>query len=575
MLKTILVFALFGIIAAQTATFASAAPETRFVQKPSSYEKLPPAKKGGIHYDSIGNNPKVMNPLLSNDANSSSLEGFLWTSLFTEDSENLNPLPLLATGYTISSDRKTYTFTVRNEAAWEDGTPVTTDDVKFTFDSMMDPKVEAAPLRSYWEGVTLEVTDAKTFKFKVGTPKFDTLRQLYLFVPIQKKSFAGEADYNKAKAVLNPVGNGPYRLKSFSRDQKIELERKKDWWGYQLPHFANRHNPDLVVLRIITDPNLAYEKFLKGELDINDFAGPGIELYVTKVLGTDKGKVGTKPEDGKNVWATEIHNKAPRGFSYVGWNLKRPLFASKKTRQALARLADYQQIIDKVFHGFSYQSTSPFGSLTMNASADVRLPERMLTFDRKKAIALLKEDGWSDTDGDNILDKMIDGKKTPFRFVLKFNSNNPARGKIAQILKENLKAAGIEMEIRSMEWNAFLQDVDTREFDSVILGWTATPYPNPKQTWHTDAEKNQGSNFVSYSNKTVDGLIEKANLEFDLAKRAKVLQKINEIIYDDQPYLFLLEPRSMIIGFNKKVKSPVWAQTYNVGAPSDLYQFTE
>ena len=74
---------------------------------------------------------------------------------------------------------------------------------------------------------------------------------------------------------------------------------------------------------------------------------------------------------------------------------------------------------------------------------------------------------------------------------------------------------------------------------------------------------------------TVDGLIEKANLEFDLTKRAKVLQMINEIIYDDQPYLFLLEPRSMIIGFNKKVKSSVWAQTYNVGAPSDLYQFVE
>ncbi len=552
-----------------------AGKETKFVPKPTSYEKLPPAKKGGTLMDTLSNNPKVINPLLSDDANSASLEPFLWARLFTEDSDTLQPIPYLATTYKVSADRKTYTFTLNPDAKWEDGTPVTTADVKFTFDTMMNPKVNAAPLRAYWEGTTLQVQDEKTFSFTVETPKFDTLRSVYLFQAIQAKQYANESDFNKAKAVLNPVGNGPYKLKSYSRDQKVELERIKDWWGYKNPALKNMFNADTIVFKITTDPNLEYERWIKGDQDYMTFAAPAYEIYATKVRGTDKDRIGKSPADGKNVWAAEFTNQAPRGYTYIGWNMKRPIFESKKTRQALARLIDYQQIIDKVLYGFAYQSTSPFGSKTMNSDPELRKAGRMLTYDRKAALAMLKEDGWADTDKDNILDKTINGVKVPFRFVLRYNSNNPARGKIAQIAKENFKAAGIDVEIRSMEWNAYLADIDNRNFDAIIMAWTATPYPNPKQTWHTDAEKNQGSNFGSYSNKEVDKLIEQANLEFDLAKRAVVLKKINRLIYEDQPYAFLYEPASLIAGFNKKIKSSVWAMKYDVGPPIDIYQYTE
>jgi peptide/nickel transport system substrate-binding protein/microcin C transport system substrate-binding protein len=548
---------------------------TVFKNKPSSYEKLPEAKKGGTLFLSLSNNPKVMNPILSSDANSSSVEPFLWARLFTEDAATLAPLPFLAEGYTISKDRKSYTFKLQSIAKWEDGTPVTADDVRFTFDTMMNPKVDAAPLRAYWEGVTLEIKDSSTFTFTVKEPKFDTLRSLYLFQVVQKKQFAAEADYNKARGILQPVGNGPYKLKTFSRDQRVEFERVKDWWGNSIPHLKNRFNADRVVLRIVTDPNLEYERFVKGDLDIMEFPASAVELYAKKVLETDKGRFGKSEKDGKDMWSSEFINKAPRGYSYVGWNLKNPIFSSKKTRQALARLANYQEMIDKIYYGFQHQATSPFGSLTLNSDPSLRKPGKMLTYDLGKALELLKADGWADTNGDSILDKMIGGKKTDFKFTLKYNSNNPSRGKIAQVLKENFKKAGIEMEIRAMEWNAYLTDVDNRQFDALILAWTATPYPNPKQTWHTDAEKNQGSNFVSYSNPKVDALITKANLEFDLKKRAGILQEINRILYDDQPYMFLFEPRSMIAAFQKKVKAPVWAMEYDVSAPIDIYTFEQ
>ena len=201
----------------------------------------------------------------------------------------------------------------------------------------------------------------------------------------------------------------------------------------------------------------------------------------------------------------------------------------------------------------------------------------MLTTDRKKAMALLKEDGWADSDGDNVLDKTIDGKKVKFAFELKFNSNNPLRAKIAQIAKENFKVAGIDMSVRAMEWNAYLEDVDNRRFDAYLLAWTATPYPNAKQIWHTSSEKDKGSNIVGFSNAKVDELIDLSNKEFDLKKRAETMKEINRILYDEQPYLFLSEPRSVLAGFNTKVNSTSgsWAMAYDISPPDDIYTYAQ
>ena len=559
----------------------------KYERLPSSYDKLPPAKRGGTLYQQLSGNPKVINPVLSNDNNSRALEGYLWATLFSEDSDSLNPLPYLADSFEISPDRKAYTFTLNKAAKWADGSSVTTDDVKYTFEKMMDPKTDAAALRVYWEGVKLVVKDSRVFTFTVDTPKFDTLRSLYLFTAINKKQFEKEADFNKARAVLSPVGNGPYAFKSFSRDQSVILTRNKSWWGYELPHYKNRYNADEIHFRVIVDDNLAYEKFVRGDLDLMTF---NAEQFSVKVQGVDKDKIGKSAADvkdgpggrddkagkaAKKVWAQEIQNRAPRGYNYVGWNLRLPLFSSVKTRRALARMLDYKQVIDKVYHGYQFQCTSPFGSLSPNSAEDLRSKSKMLTFDRKAALAMLKADGWADTDKDNILDKAIAGKRVPFKFELKYNSNNPLRGKIAQIVKDQFKSAGIDVTVKAVEWNAYLDDIDNRKFDAFILGWTATPYPNPKQIWHSDSEKEHGSNIVAYSNKKVDTLIDKANVEFDSRKRQETMKEINRLIYEDQPYMFLSEPRSVLAGFTAKVGSPsgIWAMQYDVSPPDDLYQF--
>jgi ABC-type transport system substrate-binding protein len=133
------------------------------------------------------------------------------------------------------------------------------------------------------------------------------------------------------------------------------------------------------------------------------------------------------------------------------------------------------------------------------------------------------------------------------------------------------QANGIKLNINSLEWNSFLEKVDNRDFDAVILAWSSSLFPNPKQIWDSSSQQEGGSNFISYSNPKVDELIKKANFEFNPSKRNELMRKINKLIYLDQPYTFLTEPKSILEGINSKIKSYKWKSEYDSGSSFDLY----
>lgn len=535
-----------------------------------TYRALPAAKKSGTLYLRLSSNPKVLNPVISTDVDSTTVtRHFLYSPLLSKDYQTYEAYPALAEKLEVSKDQKVMTFTLRKEAVWDDGTPVTTEDVEFTFKTIMDPKVDAAPLRAYFEGFTLEKVDARVFRFKVEKPNVNTVSEtLDDFMVIQKKQFAGVTDFNRAKGIMEPVTSGPYRVKSFARDQKLELELKKDWWGFKTPEFKNQHNFESIVFRIISDPALAYEKFLKGEIDVLEMNS---ETFGTKVKGVDKDKFGTDPGTSKAVWAKHFMTDAPAQYAYLGWNLRRPMFQSKKTRQALAQLINYHEIVEKVYHSEGIQCLSPFGTRTQNTPSDQK--SRAFKFDPKKALALLKEDGWSDMDGTNTLSKLIDGKQVKFEFVLRYNSENPMRAKVAQMVKEQFKKAGITVNIQALEFNAFLDLIDNRNFDAIVMGWArGALYSDSKQIWHSKSELNRGSNFVAYSNPEADRLIDQASSEKNIQKHYALNQKIAKIIYDDQPYAFLVETPGFMAGLKRdKLKAAKWALRYDDVPPVWIY----
>ena len=499
-----------------------------------------------------------MNPLLVTDSNSSKLTGYLWTSFLTIDSETLKFTPLLASSVTVSKDKKTYTINLQPKAVWQDGTPVTTDDVVFTMELIKDPKNPLASSRIFFGDLKYKVLSPKKIEFYSEKPTFLTFIHIAGFVPIQKKQFESSKDFVMSPGIMNPIGNGPYSLEKFERGHQIVLKRNKNWWGYEIPEFKDRFNLDSVIFRIIQDPLMTYEAFLKKDVDVVEFSPSQWTQYVEK---RDKALLASRTD----LRIFKFSNKAPRPYSYIGWNLTNPLFKSAKTRRAISYLVNYDYIRTEILGDLVMQCSSPFGSLA--PSSDSSLRKSLYTFDPKKALALLKEEGWIFNPKEQVL--MKDGLK--FEFSLKFNQENESRLKIAQVLKEDLKKYGIRVNLIQKEWNLFIEEVSTKKnFDAVLLGWTGGLFSTPKQMFHSTSMEG-GSNFVSYKNDEIDKLIDSTLYEFSNEKRDKKMRAINRILYEEGPYTFLFEEKYILEGVSKKLDSKKWIETYADGVDSSSF----
>jgi peptide/nickel transport system substrate-binding protein len=537
----------------------------------SSYDQFPFPQKGGTFNDVISMTPITLNPILITNVDDRSISGYLYMTLMTTDMETYKDIPGLAEKVEVSKDKKEYTFTLNSKAKWSDGTTVTSDDVEFTFNKIMDPKVEAAALRSFYGGISFKKISPTQFKFIVAVPKYNSLSVVSGFSPIQKKQFENESDFNKSKQNLKPIGNGAYRLKAISRDQYVTLEKDHQWWAKDFPENRPQANFDLIQMKIIADPALRYETFLKGSIDA---IGLSADQYTTQVKGTDKEKFGEKAGSGKQFWAQQFPSDGAMPWFGLALNIKNPVLSSLKVRQALAFLIDYNAVIERAFFKTVQQSVSPFGSRTENTPAELKSGSKKYKLDIKKALSLLKEDGWTDSDKNGIQDKVLNGKLTPLHLEVKLAAASTAGMKSVQIFKETFKKAGVDLSIRPMDASAFYKDFDDRNFEMALMGWGGGDIrPDPRQLWHSGSIANGGSNAVGYSSKKVDQLIEKANLEFDPKKRSKLLQEINLELYNDVPYVFLVERGFVLQGLNSKLKSPVWIQRYSTSVTKELFHF--
>ena len=153
---------------------------------------------------------------------------------------------------------------------------------------------------------------------------------------------------------------------------------------------------------------------------------------------------------------------------------------------------------------------------------------------------MLSEAGWKDTDGDGILDKVVDGQKIPFRFEVKFNSGNEVRKSVALTLQDELRKHGIDASVRALDWTIFLDDVRNQKFDAVILAWgMSVNEPDAYQVWHSSQAENKGSNMIRYKNPRVDAILEEYRRTFDADKRIELYRQFQQILNVEQPYTFL------------------------------------
>jgi hypothetical protein len=194
-------------------------------------------------------------------------------------------------------------------------------------------------------------------------------------------------------------------------------------------------------------------------------------------------------------------------------------------------------------------------------------------YDPKKGLELLQQAGWSDSDGDGILDKVVDGRKVPFRFEIKVNAGNTTRKSVALVLQDELKKHGIAATVRELDWTIFLADVKARKFEAILLGWAmSVNEPDAYQVWHSSQAANKGSNHISFKNARADRILEQYRSEFDERKRIELYREFQQILSDEQPYTF---PLCWEVGFRRATahsrgRGPAWRTALHrlVGSPA-------
>jgi peptide/nickel transport system substrate-binding protein len=492
--------------------------------------------------------PEQLNPLTSNDASSSEVLGFVFESLLTREPHTLELKPLLAVARPeISSDKRTYTFKLRNDVKFQDGRPLTGEDVLFSVKAIKCPFVNAPFLRVYYDSlVDAELIDAWTIRFTTQEPYFlnesvlggITLMPRHYYDPenllrgISVRQLNGDpaklpaavrkfGDQFNRNFNRNPLGSGPYKFGGWKTGREIELIRDPEYWGNGKEGIDQAYL-DRLKFRVVNNMDAALVRLKSGSLDFMEALQP-----VQHVRGTNS--------DRFNREFKKYEYYAPT-YTYIGWNNDHPIFRDPRVRRAMTYMTNRKQIVKAVLFGLGEVVDSHI--YLFRPEYDKSL--KSYPFDPAKGLALLDEAGWRDTDGDGVLDKVIDGKTVPLQFEIKVNSGNAVRKSVALVLLDELKKHGIAASVRELDWTIFLNDVKNHHFDAVVLGWQmSTTEPDAYQVWHSSQAANKGSNAISYKNARVDAILEQYRREFDAEKRIELYKEFQQILHEEQPYTFL------------------------------------
>lgn len=507
------------------------------------------APKTGTVTFNLGGEPPTLHPIMSTDLYSSEVRGYISDTLAARDPNTYDWKPRLAEKWEISKDGKVFTFFLRKGTKFHDGKEITAEDVKFSFDAIFEPKYEAAHLRPYYENIAkIEIVDAHTVKAHAKDSYFKNFDVVAGLEVIPKHVYA---DVEKSRKMTREfVGAGPYRLEKFDRGQMLSLKRFEDWYGFkpEVAEWAGAYNFDRVNMRFFKEETVVLERAKKGDLDYIDLRA---EAYMKKTNGAPW---------GKTILKKKIANSGPKSYGFVGWNFRRTIFQDKDVRIALAHLLNREEMIKKFLFDMSEPARGPVFNRSEYASPTVKGFE----FSPTKAREILSKAGWKDEDKNGVLEKTVGGEKQEFRFSLMYSNKDVE--KYWTMYKEDLRKAGIDMQLTYLEWNSFLKKLDDGDFDAAALAWGGGDlFWDPKQIWHSSSAQPGGSNFIKYENKEVDKLIDQARMELDRTKRRDLLRKVYETIAADAPYAFLFNTKFDFYAHSAKVQQPGDTFKYQVG----------
>lgn len=480
----------------------------------SAQTTLPEDKYGDAIIISSSADARTLIPILASDTASSSICSFIFNGLIKYD-KNLAIIGDLASHWKVSEDNLSITFFLHKNIVWHDGKPFTARDVEFTFQKLIDPEVPTPYSGDFLMVKNFEVIDDYTFRVTYKEPFSPGLASWGM--GIIPRHILDSQNLISTRFRRMPIGTGGYIFKQWKTQQKIELT-------YNQHYFEGRPNISRVITRVIPDEASKFLELETGAIDYTDLSPIDYSFK-------------TNTKQFRNRFA-KFRFPGP-GYTFLGYNLKHPLFTDQRVRIALDYAVNKEEIIKILFFGLAKPITGPFKIDGWAYDPTIKPRE----FNPEKAKQLLFEAGWNDKDRDGILER--NGMK--FEFTITTNQGNPQRSKTAEIIQKRLKDIGVSVKIRVLEWSVFLAEcVDKRNFDAVMLGWSLGFEPDPHDIWHSSKTKEGEFNFINYVNPHVDELIIKGRRTFDQSERRGYYHQIHRIIFEEQPYMFLYAADALI-----------------------------
>ncbi len=452
-------------------------------------------------------------PMLAMDSASGQICGLVYNGLVRYD-KNLHIEGELAESWQISADGREITFHLRHGVKWHDGAPFTSADVLFTYHLIIDPKTPTAYAERYKQVVEASAPDPYTFKVRYARPLASAL--ISWGIAIHPRHLLAGQDITKSPLARAPIGTGPYRFVQWVPGEKIVLERNSDY--FEGAPYIKR-----VVYRIIPDSTTMFLELQSAGLD----------------------QMGLTPLQYARQTDTPAFRRRFRryrypafAYTYLGYNLRHKMFQDKRVRQALSYAINKQELVDGVLMGLGQVATGPYKPGTWQYNPDVK----RYPYNPQRARKLLRQAGWSDSDGDGIVDK--DGQ--PLAFTIITNQGNDQRIKAAEIIQRRFAQVGVKVKIRVIEWASLLKEFITpRRFDAVVMGWTIPNDPDSYNVWHSSKTAPGKLNFIGYKNSRVDELLEQGRHTLVRRQRKKIYDEFQRILAEEQPYTFLFVPDAL------------------------------
>jgi ABC-type transport system substrate-binding protein len=416
-------------------------------------------------------------------------------------------------------------FKLRENVRWHDGAPFTSRDAAFTYRAIMDDAT-ASPRKPDFDLILkVETPDEHTFRVTYRKPYSPALESWMIsLLPAHllegKPTTWWTQNFNRT-----PVGTGAFRFAEWKTNEFIRVERNPDYFdapGPWLDGIVYRFMPDQLTLR------LAFET---RQVDFW-----GAEPWTVNAFVNDP--------------RFQVFTSPTSSYTYIGWNLKRPLFQDPLVRRALAHAVDVPSMVRFILYGHGLQSTGLFTPQMWFFNPDIK----PFAYDPEKARALLAEAGWK-PGPDGILQK--NGER--FSFTLITNNGNEVRRDIATLTQDGLKQLGIEVKVELYEWAVFLKNhINKGDFDAMVLGWSLGNGYDQFQIWHSSQANPEQLNVVGYKSEKADRLLDDIRQEYNREKIIRMAGDLQRTIYEDQPYLFLYVPEGT---------SVMWKDAYRIRRP--------